>query len=53
MSEKENNNDRNELREMLELNEREKEGGIYIAGVVLLIALIVILASLTHVVLHP
>ncbi|MEQ9618885.1 MAG: hypothetical protein RIG61_06895 [Deltaproteobacteria bacterium] len=53
MSEKENNNERNELREMFELNEREKEGGIYIGGVVVLIALIVILASLTHVVLHP
>lgn len=38
---------------MFELNEREKEGAIYIAGVVVLIILIVGLASLTHVVLTP
>lgn len=53
MSEKENNKNKNELQELFELNEREKEGGIYIGGVVVLIALIVILASLTHVVLSP
>ncbi len=49
----ENKSHKSELEEMFELNEREKEGGIYIGGVVLLIALIIILASLTHVVLHP
>ena len=42
-----------DLKKMFELNEREKEGGIYIAGVVVLIILIVGLASLTHVVLTP
>ena len=54
MSEKENNNNnKNELQDMGALNKREKEGGRYIGGVIVLIALIVILASLTHVVLHP
>jgi len=42
-----------DFKKMFELNEREKEGAIYIAGVVLLIILIVGLASLTHVVLTP
>jgi len=36
-----------------ELEEHEKTGAWYILGVVVLIASIVILASLTHVVLHP
>lgn len=44
---------KSELQELFELNKREKEGGVYIGGVVLLIALIIILASLTHVVLSP
>jgi len=35
------------------LSEEEKEGAWYILGVVVLIASIVILASLTHVVVHP
>lgn len=35
------------------LEPHEKEGMWYIIGVIVLIALIVILASLTHVVLHP
>lgn len=35
------------------LEEHEKEAGIYIAGIVVLIAAILILASLTHVVLSP
>lgn len=42
-----------DLRKMFELNEREKEGALYIAGVVILIFSIVFLASLTHVVLKP
>lgn len=44
---------KSELREMFELNAREKEGAVYIGGVVLLIVLIIGLASLTHVVLTP
>jgi len=35
------------------MEQNEKEGAIYILGIVALIASIVILASLTHVVLHP
>ena len=42
-----------DLKKMFELNEREKEGAVYIVGVVVLIILIVGLASLTHVVLTP
>lgn len=38
---------------VVELSEREKSGGLYILGVVLLIFSIVFLASLTHVVLGP
>lgn len=38
---------------VVELSEREKEGGLYILGVAILIFSIVFLASLTHVVLHP
>lgn len=53
MSENGKKHQENDLRKMLELNEREKEGAIYIGGVVLLIVLIVGLASLTHVVLSP
>ena len=53
MSEHGKKHQENDLRKMLELNEREKEGAIYIAGVVVLIILIVGLASLTHVVLTP
>lgn len=42
-----------DIRKMLELDEREKVGAIYIVGVVVLILLIIGLASLTHVVLTP
>ncbi len=35
------------------LEEHEKEGAIYIAGVIVLIASILIIASLTHLVLNP
>lgn len=35
------------------LEEHEKEGAVYIAGIIVLIASILILASLTHVVLNP
>ncbi|MGD9650737.1 MAG: hypothetical protein AB7I96_04830 [Candidatus Dadabacteria bacterium] len=53
MSEQEKEQHELDLKKMFELNEREKEGAIYIAGVVVLIILIVGLASLTHVVLSP
>ena len=53
MSEQEKEQHELDLKKMFELNEREKEGAIYIAGVVVLIILIVGLASLTHVVLTP
>lgn len=47
-------NENNEVNEpVIELSAREKSGALYIAGVVILIFLIVFLASLTHVVLHP
>jgi len=42
-----------DFKKMFELDEREKEGAVYIVGVVVLIVLIVGLASLTHVVLTP
>jgi len=35
------------------LNEREKEGAIYIGGVVLYIITVLLIASLTHVLLNP
>jgi len=53
MSEQEKEQHELDIKKMFELNEREKEGAIYIAGVVVLIILIVGLASLTHVVLSP
>ncbi len=53
MSEQEKEQHELDIKKMFELNEREKEGAIYIAGVVVLIILIVGLASLTHVVLTP
>ena len=53
MSEKGKEHNEMDFKKMFELNEREKEGAIYIAGVLVLIILIVGLASLTHVVLTP
>ncbi len=53
MSEQEKEQHELDIKKMFELNEREKEGAIYIVGVVVLIILIVGLASLTHVVLTP
>jgi len=38
---------------MFDLEPHEKEGAIYIAGVFILIATIMLIASLTHVVLSP
>lgn len=35
------------------MEDNEKEGFIYILGIIALIASIIILASLTHVVVHP
>ncbi len=53
MSEQEKEQHELDIKKMFELNEREKEGAVYIVGVVVLIILIVGLASLTHVVLTP
>ncbi len=38
---------------MFELEPHEKEGAVYIAGVFVLIASIMLIASLTHVILSP
>ena len=48
MSENGNKKEKNEIQELFELSEGEAEGAKYIGGVVLLIALIVFLAWLTH-----
>ncbi|HML95695.1 MAG TPA: hypothetical protein PKC29_09730 [Thermodesulfobacteriota bacterium] len=42
-----------DIKKMFELDEREKEGAVYIVGVVVLIILIVGLAALTNVILAP
>jgi len=38
---------------MFELEPHEKEGAVYIAGVFVLIASIMLIASLTHIILSP
>ncbi len=38
---------------MFDLEPHEKEGAVYIAGVFVLIASIMLIASLTHVILSP
>ena len=53
MSEQEKDQHELDLKKMFEFDEREKEGAVYIAGVVVLLILIVVLASLTNVVLKP
>lgn len=53
MSEQEKDQHELDLKKMFELNEREKEGAVYIVGVVVLLILIVVLASLTNIVLKP